>query len=108
MKTAIEMAEELEANGQWVSFSGNNETFIEHIKSVIEKSGEEVAKSVCRMLKNNVEKTQIELTCETFKKAGLLEEFKKFWNEKQPKNFWEIVKEFGEMHSEKLYVREDK
>lgn len=60
-----------------------------------------------RLLQKNLEETQFKLAFEVIEKSGMIEEFKKFYLERQDRNVFEVMKEFGRLHPDKFYVQEE-
>lgn len=60
-----------------------------------------------RILQKNLEETQFKLAFEVIEKSGMIEEFKKFYLERQDRNVFDVMKEFGKLHPNKFYVPEE-
>jgi hypothetical protein len=60
-----------------------------------------------RLLQKNLEETQFKLAFEVIEKSGMIEEFKKFYLQRQDRNVFEVMKEFGKLHPDKFYVPEE-
>jgi len=62
MKTAIEMAQELQDTGSWCCSC--HKSFVDHVAGIVEKDGDPIAKSFICGLKNNLLESQLKIQYE--------------------------------------------
>lgn len=59
---------------------------------------------VASIIKRNLEEIQLMIAFQSLEEVGMCEEFKKYLNETQPKNIYDAMREFAQLHPDKFYI----